>query len=89
MSRILNPEISIRPQRTVAAFGRHNAAFKAAHLFSISLFRTKSSPILDTRTHRAASGGARALAPVTHGEIVCTKIGILSYKREIKKKCAA
>ena len=72
---------------TVAAFGRNNAAFKAAHLFSISLFRTKSAPILDTRTHCAVPGGA--LDPVTHDEIVCTKIGILYYKREIKKKCAA
>ena len=42
----------IRPQRTVVAFGRNNAAYKASHLFSISLFGKKSAPILDTRTHQ-------------------------------------
>ena len=40
----------IRLLRTVAAFGRNNAAYKAAHLISISLFVIKSAPILVTRT---------------------------------------
>ena len=43
---------AILPQRTVAAFGRNNVAYKAAHLISISLFVIKSAPILVTRTHQ-------------------------------------
>ena len=78
----------IRPQRTVVAFGRNNAAYKAAHLFSISLFIKKNQ--LPFWTHGLTSSAKwPPLTPVIHGEIVCTNIGILSYKREIKKKCAA
>ena len=73
---------AILPQRTVAAFGRNNVAYKAAHLISISLFVIKSAPILVTRTHQPTVAAAAA----AHTESVCQNMGTESIpKREIKK----
>ena len=68
----------IRPQRTVVAFGRNNAAYKAAHLFSISLFGIKISSHFG---HTDSPCCSAKWPPVIHGEIVCTKMGILYYKK--------
>ena len=58
------------------------------HIYSQFPFLEKNQ--LPFWTHGLTSSAKwPPLTPVIHGEIVRTNIGILSYKREIKNKCAA